>query len=337
MTGQPLVSVIIPNYNYGRTLPACIEAVQRQTYPAIEIIVADDRSTDDSVAIARRYGVTVLETPENSGVSIARNLGAEHASGRILFFLDSDVALDPDAVANAVAALADDPGIGAICGMYRAEPLFPAGIVKEYRAIQQYVWFGEIEGRIPGLHSALCAMRVEVFREIGPFNHRLRWTEEQEYGFRLNTRYEVRATRKIRGRHDHDATVGVLLRKVFQRTRLGAPNWMRLSRLPGGAATGLRAVGSGFVLAAVLSLVAVPLLGPWALLATAVLLGVGILLDRQTYGYAYRTRGVLFGLRFTAIHLMVMFTSALAAGLGIVQGLLFPGWVRRLYGPEMTA
>jgi glycosyltransferase involved in cell wall biosynthesis len=336
MRARPLVSVIIPNYNYARTLPACIEAVRQQTYPAIEIIVADDHSTDDSVAIARRYRVILLETPVNSGVSVARNLGAEHARGEILFFLDSDVALDPDAVANAVELLLADATIGAICGMYRAEPLFPVGLVQRYRAIQQYVWFGEVEGRIPGLHSALCAMRAQVFREIGPFNHRLRWTEEQEYGFRLNTRYEVRATRRIQGRHDHDATVGVMLRKVFQRTRLGAPNWMRLSKLPGGAATGLRALGSAFVLASLLSLALVALLGPVALLVTAALLGVGIGLDARTYGYAYRQRGLFFGLRFTGLHLLVMLTSAVAAGLGIVQATLFPDWVRRLYGTEVT-
>jgi glycosyltransferase involved in cell wall biosynthesis len=337
MREQPLVSVIIPNYNYVRTLPACIEAVQRQSYPDVEIIVVDDRSTDGSADTARQYGVTVLETPTNSGVSVARNLGAAHAKGEVLFFLDSDVALDEDAVANAVAALRADPGLGAICGMYRAEPLFPAGLVKQYRAIQQYVWFGEIEGRIPGLHSALCAMRVEVYREIGPFNDRLRWTEEQDYGFRLNMRYEVRATRSIRGRHDHDATLGVLLSKVFQRTRLGAPNWMRLSKLPGGAATGFRAIGSGFVLAAALSLLVVPLLGPLALLATAALVGIGIALDGRTYGYAFRNHGVLFGLRFTVLHLMVMLTSAVAAGLGILQGILFPGRFRRLYGAETPA
>src|SRR4051794_698168 len=102
MSDQPLVSVIIPNYNYARTLSACIEAVQRQTYPAIEIIIADDCSTDDSVAVARGHGVTVLESPVNSGVSTARNLGAEHARGDVLFFLDSDVALETDAVAKAV-------------------------------------------------------------------------------------------------------------------------------------------------------------------------------------------------------------------------------------------
>jgi glycosyltransferase involved in cell wall biosynthesis len=337
MPELPLVSVIIPNYNYARTLPACIEAVQQQTYPAIEIIVADDASTDDSVAVARRPAVTVLETSVNAGVSTARNRGAEQATGDVLFFLDSDVALDPDAVANAVQILRAEPGLGAICGMYRAEPMFPDSLVKRYRAIQQYVWFSEVEGPIPGLHSALFAMRTEVFHEIGPFNDRLRWTEEQDYGFRLNARYEVRAVRSIRGRHDHDSALGVMITKVFQRTRLGAPNWVRLNKLPGGAGTSYRALGSGFVLAAVLSLLSSVLLGPWALLAAAVFTGIGIALDGRTYSYAYRHHGVFFGLQFTVLHLLVTLTSAVAAGIGILQGLLFPSMVRRLYRLEKPA
>jgi hypothetical protein len=332
MHNEPLVSVIIPNYNYARTLGLCLEAARRQTYPATEIIVVDDGSTDDSVAIASRFaGVTVLRTQVNSGVSAARNLGAAHASGEILFFLDSDVALERQAIANAVAALRADPRIGAICGMYEAEPLFPDTFVKRYRAIQQHVWFSEIEGRIPGLHAALFAMRAEVHREVGPFNDRLRFTEDQEYGFRVNARYEVRATRAIQGRHDHDPTLGMVLTKVFQRTRQGAPNWLWQSKLPGGAATGNRALGSVCVFAAALSL-PLALLSPWLLLVPVVLVGIAISLDPPTYGFAFRYGGAWFGLRFTAIHLLVLLAAAVAAGLGFVEGALFPRRVRRLYG-----
>ncbi|MFD9544126.1 glycosyltransferase family 2 protein [Streptomyces sp. NPDC060022] len=337
MTEAPLVSVIIPNYNYAPTLAACIEAAQGQTYPAIEVIVADDCSTDDSVAIARRLGVTVLESPVNRGVSTVRNLGAESARGEVLFFVDSDVALAPDAVAKAVEVLLADDNLGAVCGMYQAESLFPDSVVKKYRAIQQYVWFNEVDGLIPGLHSALFAIRTAVFREIGPFNDQLRWTEEQDYGFRLNERYSVWATSSVRGRHDHDGTLRVMLTKVFQRTRIGAPNWVRLRSLPGGAGTSYRALGSGFVLTAALSLLGVLLFGPLALLATAATLSVGILLDWRTYAYAYRHHGVLFGLQFTLLHLLVTLTSALAAGIGILQGLLFPRSVRRLYGVNTPA
>jgi hypothetical protein len=216
--------------------------------------------------------------------------------------------------------------------MYQAEPMFPDSLVKRYRAIQQYVWFNEIDGPIPGLHSALFAIRMAVFREIGPFNTRLRWTEEQDYGFRLNARYTVRAAASIRGRHDHDGTLRVMITKVFQRTRLGAPNWVRLGALPGGAGTSYRALGSGFVLAATLSLLSALVLGPWALVATAVLTGIGIALDGRTYAYAYQHHGVLFGLQFTALHLLVTLTSAVAGGIGILQGVLFPNRMRQLYG-----
>src|SRR5690242_13384344 len=120
---RPLVSVIIPNYNYARTLRMCIEAVQAQTYRPIEITVVDDCSTDDSVAIAESLGVRVSRTPGNGGVATARNVGAAAASGEVLLFLDSDIALEPTAVERAVERLLADPEAGAVCGVYEPTPL----------------------------------------------------------------------------------------------------------------------------------------------------------------------------------------------------------------------
>jgi glycosyltransferase involved in cell wall biosynthesis len=337
MNEEPLVSVIIPNYNYASTIGECIKAAQTQSYPRIEIIVADDASTDDSVAIAAGLGVSVVQVPVNSGVSTARNLGVSHANGEVLFFVDSDVALDPDAVEKAVRYLQEDPKLGGICGMYRAEPMFPDSLVKRYRAIQQYVWFVEIEGAIPGLHSALFAMWTKTFREVGEFNDQLRWTEEQDYGFRLNAKYEVKAVPDIRGRHDHDGTLKIMLTKVFNRTRLGAPNWLRLRKMPGGAGTSSRALGSAFVLAGLLAPFTAVFLGWSALGLAAVLLGIGIICDWRTYSYAFKHEGILFGLQFVPIHLLVMLTSGVAAGIGILQGVLYPSMTRKLYRVQTPA
>jgi GT2 family glycosyltransferase len=334
----PLVSVIIPNYNYARTLGHSIRSAHAQAYPRLEIIVVDDRSTDDSPRVAeeaaRETGATVLRTAVNSGVSTARNLGAEHARGDILFFLDSDVALEPDAVGNAVRLLLAEPGLGAICGMYLPEPMFADSLVKEYRALQQYFWFNEIEGPIPGLHSALFGIRTEVFREVGPFNPRLRHTEEQEYGFRLHQRYEVRATKAIRGRHDHDADLRTVLRKVFHRTRLGIPHWIHLHRLPGGAATGGRALSAAVFLLAVADIALPFLLGPAAIAVPVLLVALAILLDLRVYRYVFRRKGVGFGLYFVCVHTLVNLTCAVAAGIGVLHGVLFPRRVRRLYATE---
>src|SRR4051794_17524977 len=106
---NPLVSVIVPNYNYATSLELCLRAIQDQTYQPIEVVMVDDCSTDDSVAVAERLGVKVISTGRNQGAAVARNLGVARTSGEILVFVDSDVAIYPDAVEVAVRMLETDP------------------------------------------------------------------------------------------------------------------------------------------------------------------------------------------------------------------------------------
>lgn len=103
-----LVSIVIANYNYARFLPEAIESALAQTYPAVEVIVIDDGSTDDSLAVAGRYDITVL-AQENQGVCAARNNAAAVARGKYILFLDADDLLFPDTIARLVARLADAP------------------------------------------------------------------------------------------------------------------------------------------------------------------------------------------------------------------------------------
>jgi glycosyltransferase involved in cell wall biosynthesis len=317
-----LVSVIIPSYNSARTLRLCLRSVADQTYAPIEVVVVDDRSTDDSAQIAKSMDAIVLCTEVNSGQSVARNLGADHARGPILFFLDSDVALSADGIEIAVAALQADPAIGAICGVYDAAPLLSTSLAAQYRTAQQYVWFNEVEGAIPGLHTALFAIRADVFKEIGPFNPELRHTEDQEYGYRLGRKYDVRVSLAIRGRHDHDATLRTILYKVFHRTRLGIPLWFQNKALPGGAATGPRALASAFTLAAALTLPLPWVIGAIGVVVPLLLTAITIGLDTATYRYVLARRGIAFGLYFIGVHLLVILTSAIAAGIGVLQHLL---------------
>ena len=86
---NPLVSVIIPVYNGDRFLAEAITSACEQDYEPMEIIVADDGSSDGSVALAKSFpGVRVLELP-HSGVSVARNEAVAASTGEWLAFLDS--------------------------------------------------------------------------------------------------------------------------------------------------------------------------------------------------------------------------------------------------------
>lgn len=91
MKSGPDFSVIIAVYNGAATLARAIDSVLAQTYPPLEIIIVDDGSTDDTAAIARRYGEPVRYLhQDNAGVSVARNAGVRLAQGEWLAFLDAD-------------------------------------------------------------------------------------------------------------------------------------------------------------------------------------------------------------------------------------------------------
>ena len=93
----PRFSVIIPAYNSATTLTRAVESVLCQSYPAHEIIVIDDGSTDNTTEVARGFGEQVrLLRQANAGVSAARNRGAECATGEWLAFLDADDWYYPD-------------------------------------------------------------------------------------------------------------------------------------------------------------------------------------------------------------------------------------------------
>ena len=97
---NPDISIIIPIYNAGKTIQKCVDSVLNQTYPSFELILVDDGSTDDSRKRCECYSATDKRIKtfhqKNKGVSEARNAGLAQASGKYIFFLDSDDELYPD-------------------------------------------------------------------------------------------------------------------------------------------------------------------------------------------------------------------------------------------------
>ena len=107
MTTDKKASIIIPNYNGTALLPTCLDALKAQTYPHIEVILVDDGSTDDSVAVIRREypWVNIIQQPRNMGFIKAINQGVANATGDIIISLNNDTAADPKWVEALVRAL----------------------------------------------------------------------------------------------------------------------------------------------------------------------------------------------------------------------------------------
>lgn len=127
---RPLVSVVITCYNLGRFVNAAMESVIHQDIfnkPGdLDLIVVDDRSTDDSLAIIKGMqgyleghgvkGIRVVQPDHNLGLSGARNFGAGYATGKYLLFLDADDMLAPGALQTLTDALNRDTGISVAYG-----------------------------------------------------------------------------------------------------------------------------------------------------------------------------------------------------------------------------
>ncbi|MGC8827650.1 MAG: glycosyltransferase family 2 protein, partial [Anaerolineae bacterium] len=114
MSTDPLVSVIIPNWNGAALLPACLDSLRAQTYRRLEIIVVDNASTDDSAALVReRYPeVRLILLPENRGLTGGVNAGIRAAQGEIIALLNNDAEAEPAWVEVLVQALEAHPEAG---------------------------------------------------------------------------------------------------------------------------------------------------------------------------------------------------------------------------------
>ena len=106
------VSIIIPVWNCEKYLRECLDSVTKQTYRNLEIILINDGSTDNSLAIMNEYASNderiIVISQENAGPGAARNVGLEKATGKYFSFIDSDDYVSVDFIAKLKSILKDD-------------------------------------------------------------------------------------------------------------------------------------------------------------------------------------------------------------------------------------
>lgn len=114
-SAPPLVSAVVVNWNGVDCLDACLASLLVQTWPALEIVVVDNGSTDGSLELLRsRYGsrITLVESPVNLGFAGGNNLGIRAAKGEYLVLLNNDAVAQPGWVSALVGAAESDSRVG---------------------------------------------------------------------------------------------------------------------------------------------------------------------------------------------------------------------------------
>jgi glycosyltransferase involved in cell wall biosynthesis len=175
---------VIPAYNGARFLAQAIESALAQTYSAVEVIVVDDGSSDETARIAQSYPVRYIGQ-KNSGVSAARNHGIRQSSGKYVLFLDHDDRLLPAAAEIGVSLLEQHPECVMSVGEHRfiginGEPLGRSA--KHAADRDHYLMLLEhnfVETPCSALH------RRSSFSAVGFFDESVRGAEDHELYLRM--------------------------------------------------------------------------------------------------------------------------------------------------------
>ena len=275
----PSISVIMPAYKAEHLLPRVLAPLieMLKAGDVQEVLVVDDQSPDGTAALARKMGATVLTTPVNGGPGAARNLAAEHATGDILWFVDSDVIAHPDGAQHVRRIMSED-NVGAMFGSYDDAPDGQAWFSRYKNLLHRY--HHQRAKREACTFWAGCgAIRADVFREVGGFDvktYEIPSIEDIELGYRIaDTGRRILVEPRLQGKHLKVWTIGnSLSTDIFCRalpwarlmiSREGLTNDLNTSTMER-----LRAGLAGLLLLSVLALPFWPGLWP----VTLVLLGL---------------------------------------------------------------
>jgi glycosyltransferase involved in cell wall biosynthesis len=203
---RPLISCIVPVYNGERYLREALDSIFAQTYRPLEVIIADDGSTDDTAAIASSYGdrVRYLLQP-NAGTAAACNLGLTAAQGDFVAFLAADDLWHPEKLSLQISRFETRPDLD-FCVAYVQNFWIP-----ELKHESERFQYHRIAQPLPGYVPQALLARRALFENVGNFNAALRHADSTDWFLRAS---------------DHGAVVE-LLADVLVYRRLHASNLSR--------------------------------------------------------------------------------------------------------------
>jgi GT2 family glycosyltransferase len=165
----PRVSVVVCAYNAERTMEPCLASLETLDYPDYEVVVVNDGSTDRTLEIAERFAFCRIISQPNMGLSAARNVGAEAATGEIVAYTDSDCVADPDWLTYLVARM--ETGNLAACGGPNFPPpedsLVPAAVAVSPGGPTHVLISDEVAEHIAGCNMAF---RRDALLALGGFD-----------------------------------------------------------------------------------------------------------------------------------------------------------------------
>jgi GT2 family glycosyltransferase len=183
MPDKPPVSIVIPNWNGAEYLPTCLESLRAQTYENVEVIVADNASTDGSQDLLRDDypEVRLVQLAENRGFTGAANAGIEAAQGEVIVLLNNDTEVEPGWLGEVIAAFERHPETGMVASkmllydrrdtFHTAGDTYSVGGLPGNRGVwEQDEGQYDVEEYVFSACGGSAAYRRAMLEEVGPLD-----------------------------------------------------------------------------------------------------------------------------------------------------------------------
>ncbi len=201
----PRISIIIPSFNQGRYLEQTLRSVVDQEYSALELIVMDAGSTDETKGILERYRdrIAILESQPDRGQSHAINKGLAQMTGDLWAYLNSDDLLDPGSLVR-LSEFFRDPAVdwvGAVSTIFDESGDHGCVAPQEPHSIREVLtpWHRSVQHVFPC--SNVCFMRRAIYERIGGFDESYHYSMDMEYYTRaLFNGFQLRRVPEVLGR-----------------------------------------------------------------------------------------------------------------------------------------
>lgn len=189
---NPLVSIIIPMFNAQEWITGLLQSILNQTYQNIEVILVNDGSTDESLALVNKFSKDFSEirikvvNQENTGVSEARNEGVRNSTGDLLAFVDSDDIWIREKIERQVNVMIKSDIAATACSyaIFRDSDLEILDVVHpdwSTCGVRNWLLFRSYGG----LLSSTLMLRRDIFYKTGPFKIDLSLSADIDFAWRL--------------------------------------------------------------------------------------------------------------------------------------------------------
>lgn len=323
------ISLIIPLFRGGAAFQRCLQAVFTADPAPDEIIVVLDGESPEPYPMLENGRLRVIASPRRLGPAYARNLGARIARGDILFFIDADVLIPPDAIARVRHIFAKDSGLSALIGSYDDAPA-EKNFLSQYRNLLHHYVHQTSREDASTFWGACGAIRRDIFLAHDGFDARRYHQpaiEDIELGYRLKaTGHRIKLCKTLQVKHlKHWNAFTILKTDILQRALPWTMLILERRILQNDLNTDQRARFS--VITVFLSLILLSLSPLHASLFVFILpLVAGLfILNYRTYRFFFKHRGIGFTLCAIPWHWLYYGYSGVAF---IIGNMVF--WLEKL-------